>query len=462
MSNLPVKAVDDLEANLRGVVIRPGGHGYEAARGVWNARINRKPALIARCLGNRDVIDALRFARENALAVAVRGGGHNIGGNGTCDDGIVIDLSAMRWVSVNPKAKTVRVGGGCLIGDVDRETEFYGLAVSAGIVSHTGIGGLSLGGGFGWISRKHGLTVDNMLGGELVSADGEILRANAEEHPDLFWAIRGGGGNFGVATSLEFRCADIGKEVFSGLIVHRFEEAKEYIRLHRDYVRTLPDEASIWMVIRRAPPLPFLPESVHGEMVVVVPFVCLTTPDEGAKLIEPIRAFGRPYGEHFGMNPWSAWQSGFDGLNGPGGRNYWKSHNVTGLTDPCIDKILEFAASAPTPECEVFIPHMEGAPSRVAEDATAFAFRQMPFVLNVHTRWSNPDDDERCIAWAEDFFESTKPFAEGVYVNFVSDEGEERVKDAYSRPTMERLVELKNKYDPTNLFRMNQNIKPNV
>jgi FAD/FMN-containing dehydrogenase len=462
MDDLPTKTIEKLEANLRGTVIRPGAHGYDAAREVWNARIDRKPALIARCLGNHDVIETLRFARENDLVVAVKGGGHNIGGNGACDDGVVIDLSPMRWVYVDPKAKTVRAGGGCLLGDVDRETELHGLAVSAGIVSHTGVGGLSLGGGFGWISRKYGLTVDNILGGVLVSADGDVLAANAEENPDLYWGIRGGGGNFGVATSLELRCAEIGREVFSGLIVHRFEDAKDYIQFHRDYVRTLPDEASIWMVVRRAPPLPFLPESVHGKMVVVVPFVCLTDPGPGAKLIEPVRAFGRPHGEHFGMNPWSIWQSTFDGLNGPGKRNYWKSHNLTELADPCVDKILEFAASAPTPDCEVFIPHMEGAPSHVAEGATAFAFRQMPFVLNVHTRWSDPSDDERCIAWAENFFESTKPFAKGVYVNFVSDEGEERVKDAYSRSTMERLVELKNKYDPTNLFRMNQNIKPTV
>ena len=331
---------------------------------------------------------------------------------------------------------------------------------SAGIVSHTGVAGLTLGGGFGWISRKHGLTIDNLISADLVTADGNLLTASSEENSDLFWGIRGGGGNFGIATSFEYNCAEIGPDVFSGVVVKRFEDAKTYIEFHREYVRTLPDEMTVWMVVRHAPPLPFLPESIHGHLVLLVPFVYLGNQSEGEKLIKPIREFGKSHGEAIGMNPWRGWQAGFDELNAHGARNYWKSHHLKDLSDSCIDHILEFASKFPSQNCEVLIPHMEGAPSRVPEEETAYGFRKTPFLLNIHTRWDEAEDDEKCISWAREFFESTKQFANGVYVNFLSDEGEERVKDAYTKDVWDRLVRLKNKYDPVNVFRMNQNIKP--
>ncbi len=452
--------LEQLESRLRGYTVRPGSEGYEEGRKIWNAMIDRKPSVLVRCLGTHDVIEALAYAREHELTVAVRGGGHNVAGNAVCDDGLVIDLSCMRTVRTDPSTKSTRVAGGALLGDVDFDTSRYGLAVSAGIVSHTGVGGLALGGGFGWISRKHGLTVDNLISADVVTADGRTLTASATENPDLFWAIRGGGGNFGVVTSFEFRCAEIGREVFSGLIVHPFRYAKEYLRFHRDYVRTLPDETTVWMVIRQAPPLPFLPEEVHGQMVVAVPFVHLGDPSEGEQLIRPLREFGAPCGEAVGMHPWTGWQSMFDALNSHGMRNYWKSHYLEELSDEAIDVVLKYAENLPGPQCEVFIPHMEGAPSRVPEGETAYAFRRAPFVLNIHTRWEKAEEDERYIGWARDFFTDTKRFARGVYVNFLSDEGQERVRDAYSAEAWRRLQEIKKKYDGDNVFRMNQNIPP--
>jgi FAD/FMN-containing dehydrogenase len=286
------------------------------------------------------------------------------------------------------------------------------------------------------------------------------VTASSGENEDLFWGIRGGGGNFGVVTSFEFQCADIGTEVYSGLIVKKFEDAKKYMQFHRGYVRDLPDEMTAWMVIRKAPPLPFLDEAVHGKMVVIVPFVCLGDKEKGEALIGPIRKTATSQGEAIGMNPWVNWQSGFDPLAEHGARNYWKSHHLTDLSDGCIDTILEFASKLPTDECEVFIPHMEGAPARISETATAFAHRRTPFVMNIHTRWRDASDDEKCLSWARDFHHRTQPFAKGVYVNFLSQEGADRVKDAYTPEVWNRLVEVKKKWDPNNLFRMNQNIRP--
>jgi hypothetical protein len=460
MEKLTTEIIAELRHTFRGTLITPENEEYENARKVWNGMFDKRPSLIARCLCTRDVIDAVNFARTHNLLIAVKGGGHNSAGKATCNDGIIIDLSLMRRAHVDVHKRTVRVDGGALLGDLDRETQLHGLAVSAGIVSHTGVGGLALGGGFGWISRKYGLSVDNLISAEVVTADGQLLQVSMDQNADLFWGIRGGGGNFGIVTSFEFNCADIGNTVFAGLIVKKYENAKQYIQFHRDYVRSLPDEMTVWMVVRKAPPLPFLPPDVHGKMVVIIPFVWLGEQSEGEKLVKPIRDMTETHGEFMAMTSWIDWQSGFDGLVEHGARNYWKSHQLKGLDDECIDQILHFADSFPTEECEIFIPHMEGAPSRIEEGATAFAHRFTPFVLNIHTRWQESVDDERCIGWARDFHLSTEPFSQGVYVNFLSDEGEARVKDAYTENVWKRLVQVKNKYDPLNLFHLNQNIQP--
>lgn len=462
MVTIQKSAIEDLRSSFRGELFLPDDYGYDNARKIWNGMFDRKPAVIARCVGTSDVIHAVNFGRDQKLLVSVKGGGHNSAGNAVCDDGIMIDLSFMRRVNVDKSSKRVRVDGGALLSDVDYETQLYGLAVSGGIVSHTGVGGLALGGGFGWISRSQGLSVDNLLSADVVTANGKLVTASAEENPDLYWGIRGGGGNFGIVTSFIFKCEEIGTDVYSGMIIKKFENAREYIQFHRDYVRTLPDEMTVWMVIRHAPPLPFIPSDVHGKMVIALPFVWLGDPAKGEELIKPIREYTESHGEGIGMNPWVSWQSGFDALNDHGARNYWKSHHLKGIPDDCIDTIIKFAGNMPSAECEVFIPHMEGVPSRIPVGETAFSHRSTPFVLNIHTRWQDKKGDEQSLAWARDFHRSAEPYSQGVYVNFLSNEGEDRVKDAYTEGVWDRLVEVKNKFDPNNLFRMNQNIKPSL
>lgn len=459
MTNLK-ESVPGFRKLVAGNVILPGDAGYDESRAIWNGMFDKKPALIVRCTSTEDISQAVLFARKNQLLIAVKGGGHNSAGNAVCDDGIVIDLSLMQNVQVNAGTQTARVEGGCLLGKVDEVTQEHGLAVTAGIVSHTGAGGLTLGGGFGWISRKYGLTIDNLLSVELVTAEGQVVTASATENADLFWAVRGGGGNFGIVSSFEFQAANIGTEVYTGPIVKRFEDAADYFRFYREYVRTMPDEMTIWSVLRFAPPLPFIPEEYHGKMVLLIPFVWLGDPEEGEKLLQPLRDKGETIGDGSGMKPWTGWQAAFDGLVEHGARNYWKSHHLKNLSDECIKEIVSYAASLPHGESEVFIPHMEGAPSRIDPESTAFPHRNTPFLLNIHTRWRDAADDDRCIRWAKEFHDATRPFSQGVYVNFLSEEGDSRVKEAYTEKVWTRLVETKRKWDPENVFRMNQNIAP--
>jgi len=460
--SINMDSLNQFKKGFNGNLLFENDSEYNESRNLWNEMIDKKPAIIIKCNNTSDIQKSVQFANDNDILLSIKGGGHNVAGNAVNDGGMMIDLSPMKSVTVNKENSTVRVESGCLLGDVDLETQKYGLAVSAGIVSHTGVAGLALGGGFGWISRKFGFSVDNLISAEVITADGQIFTASREENEDLFWGIRGGGGNFGIISSFEFKCAKIGTELFSGMAVHPFENAKEYIIFHQEYVRTLPDELTVWMVIRKAPPLPFLPEDVHGKLVVVVPFVYVGSQAEGEKLMKPLFEFGTPHAAVSAMHKWTDWQTGFDALNAHGARNYWKSHHLKELSSESINKIIKFAEKMPSPHCEIFIPHMEGAPSRVPKNETAFAHRSTPFALSIHTRWEEAKDDEKCIKWAKDFFEETKPFAKGVYVNFLSDEGEERVKDAYTEEVWNRLVQLKNKYDPKNLFQMNQNIQPTV
>jgi len=403
---------------------------------------------------------AARISKDRALLVSVRSGGHNIAGNAVCDGGLTIDLSAMKSVRVDPEVQRAYVEPGATLGDLDHETQAFGLATPLGINSTTGVAGLTLGGGFGWLTRKHGLTVDNLLSAEVVTADGERLRASAEQNPDLFWAIRGGGGNFGIVTQFEFRLHPVGPEVLSGLIVYPLDQARSALTQYRDYVERIPDDLCVWAVLRKAPPLPFLAEDVHGREVVVFAFMHSGGVDEGRRLIEPVRHFGEPYGEHIGPAPFTAWQQAFDPLLTPGARNYWKSHNFAQLGDKAIDTIVEYAGRLPSPHCEIFIALLGGAVNRVAANATAYAHRNTKFVLNVHGRWDEPAQDGRCVSWSRDFFEATKPYAmDGVYVNFMTEEETDRIAAAYG-PNYERLAQVKRKYDPGNFFHMNQNIRP--
>ncbi len=457
LQNAKVKELGD---SLEGHVILPSDAAYDGARKIWNAMIDRHPALIVRCAGTSDVVHAVNFARENGLALAIRGGGHNIAGNAMCDDGLVVDLSEMKAATVDPDARRVTIEGGATLADLDAATQVYGLATPTGINSTTGLAGLTLGGGFGWLSRKYGMTIDNLESAEVVTAAGKVVRASASEHPDLFWALRGGGGNFGVVTRFEFRLHPVGPEVLCGMIVYPVSEARPVLQQYGAFTAKAPDELSVWAVLRLAPPLPFLPQEVHGKGVAVLAFLYAGDPKEGEPLIEPLRRFGTPVGEHVGLQPYTAWQQTFDPLLTFGARNYWKSHNLSTVEDGLIDAVIDAVGKLPSPQCEIFFGAIGGATTRPSPDSAAYAHRDAQFVMNVHGRWADPADDERGIRWARDFFNAAAPFASGgVYVNFLTADEAGRLRAAYG-PNYERLARVKRKYDPDNFFHINQNIKP--
>jgi len=448
-----------LDAELRGDLLFPDSEGYDAARTLWNAMIDRRPALIARCAGAADVIRAVKFAAEHDLLVAVRGAGHNIAGNAVCDGGFLIDLSKLRSVHVDPKRKVARVQPGATLHDLDDETQVYGLATPVGINSTTGIAGLTLGGGFGWLSRKHGLTIDNLLSADVVTANGEMLTASRTQNADLFWGLQGGGGNFGVVTSFEFKLHKLGPEILSGLIVHPLSAAPDVLRHYRDFAADLPKGLNVWAVLRKAPPLPFLPEAVHGTEVLILAAFFPGKMSVGERLLRPLRRHGKPIADVIGPHPYTGWQTAFDSLLTPGARNYWKSHNFIELSDGLLDTAIDYTRRLPSGQTEIFFGRVGGAVNEVASDATAYPHRDAEYVMNVHARWENPDDDGRCTAWAREYFNDTAKYATGgVYVNFVP-EGEAPIEAAYG-PNHKRLLALKRKYDPQNLFRLNQNIAP--
>lgn len=450
--------IDALAGRLRGSVLADGDAGYDDARTIWNATIDRRPGLVVQCKDAGDVAQAVRFARDNALLVAVRGGGHNIAGNAVCDGGMMIDLSQMKAVRVDEAAQRAVVQPGATLADVDRETQAVGLAVPTGINSTTGIAGLTLGGGFGWITRKFGLTIDNLVSAEVVTADGETVRASESENPDLFWALRGGGGNFGVVTSFEFKLHKMGPEVLAGLVVHPFADAEAVLKQYRKVVAAAPDELTCWVVMRQAPPLPFLPEEWHGKEVLILAMCYCGDMQAGEKATAALRSIGKPIVDVVGPNPFAGWQQAFDPLLTPGARNYWKSNDFLQLSDAVIDMSLAAVAALPDPQSEIFIAHLGGAMTRVDLAATPFPQRKRHFVMNVHTRWSDPAKDQPCIAWARDLFDRTAPHAAGsVYVNFMPSDDGGRMAEAYG-PNMDRLRKIKAKYDPKNQFRLNHNI----
>lgn len=452
--------IDEFKTHFQGEVLLPDDAGYDEVRQIWNAMIDRKPALIARCTSTEDVMQAIQFGRTHNLLISIRGGGHNIAGNAVCDDGLMIDLSLMKDVQVDVTTRTASVGPGCTLADFDRVVQAHGLATPLGINSTTGVAGLTLGGGFGWLSRKYGMTIDNLLSAEVITADGRQLNASESENADLFWGLRGGGGNFGVVTRFDFQLHPVGPNVLSGLIVFPFEQAKSVISQFARFTETMPEELNVWMVTRKAPPLPFLPAEVHGREMIALALCYVGEPEEGERIIAPLREFGTVLGEHVGVQPYTAWQQAFDPLLAKGARNYWKSHNFAQISDGVIDAIIEYAARLPSPHCEIFIGTIGGQTTRVAPEAMAYSSRDANYVMNVHGRWETAAEDERCIAWAREFFASSQPFASsGAYINFLTQEETDRIAFAYGA-TWNRLVELKSKYDPTNLFRMNQNIKP--
>lgn len=456
----PPASVDALESSVQGRVIRPGSSTYETHRRVWNGSIDRRPQLIVRCASVADVRAAVRFAGEHELLTAVRGGGHSFPGLSTCDDGIVIDLGAMKGIDIDPQRRTVRVEAGVLLGELDRRTQTHGLGVPAGIVSHTGIAGLTLGGGLGWQQRRYGLSIDNLLSADVVTADGAVLTASAEEHADLFWGLRGGGGNFGVVTSFAFRLNPVGPHVMAGPVFWSMDDAPTLLRFYRDWVADCPDELTTIVVQRKLPALSSVPRHLVGTRVVGV-VVCFTGPVEaGAAAVRPLKAFGSPLLDLCEPKPFVVHQSMFDGSFRHGGWYYVRACDVADLTDDIIDIVVEHGRRISSPMSSIALWQMGGAVSRVGDDETAFHGRQAGFTFNINGNTETADGfgDER--AWARSYWNALAPHHTSVYVNFLMDEGRDRVREAYGSGKYARLKELKRRYDPRNLFRLNQNIRP--
>lgn len=451
--------LDDLRTTLRGELITPADDHYAEVCQIWNAMIERKPALIIQCQDTSDVVKAVQFAKKNRLLISLRGGGHNIAGRCIYDNIMLIDLSKMRSVRVDPKKSIAIVEPGATLADVDRETQKYRLVLPTGINSTTGIAGLTLGGGFGWLSRKYGMTIDHLISAELITVQGERILCDANTHPDLFWAIRGGGGNFGIVTSFTFNLNPLEPEVIAGPLVFKFEDAKLVLRKYRDFCKISPENLSTWVVLRNAPPFPFLDSSDHGKLVLILASLYSGPIEASKNLLTKLRGLGNPLGDGIGPILFSDFQRAFDPLLTPGFRNYWKSHNFKEISNGLIDEIIQYAHKLPSPHTEIFIAQMGGATNRVPEDATAYPHRDIEFIMNVHTRWEQPKEDEKCISWARDFFKATNAFAaKGVYVNFVS-EGDDNTQEAYAK-NLSRLESIKAKYDPENVLRSNLNIPP--
>ena len=453
--------VAELRSAVAGTVIVPGDADYESARRTWNHAIDRYPAMIVRCTGTADVVAAVRFARSEGLPIAVRGGAHSLAGFSTCDDGLVIDLSNMHAVHVDARAGRARAQGGTTWKQFDRETQFYGLATTGGLVSSTGLGGLTLGGGIGHLVRKHGLSCDNLISAELVSADGHVVRAAAHENPELFWALHGGGGNFGVVTSLELAVHPVGPTVLGGPIFYPGDEAAQVISGWREAMADAPDELSSMINLTAAPPLPFLPESVHGSRIAVVLACYAGDIDKGEAAVAALRRLGNPIADLLAPIPYVALQQLFDPLLEPrGAANYFTSRFLDGVPEAAVNTLLEAhgRSALPPTSCELHVYRLGGAMSRVGEDSTAFAHRGSPFLLEVTARTQDPADFPSIVEWARRSREDMSKFGSGQYVNFTGEGGAERA--AYPPQTYARLAEVKRRYDPDNVFRFNQNISP--
>ena len=447
-------AIEGFGAGLRGQLLRPSDDGYDAARTLWNAMIDKRPALIARCAGTADVIRSVGFARDQRLLVAVRGGGHNVAGNSVCDGGLMIDLSPMKGIRVDPVRRTARAEAGCTWRDLDHECQAFGLATTGGVIPTTGIAGLTLGGGIGWLMGKHGLSCDNLLSVDLVTADGRLVMASTEDNADLFWGLRGGGGNFGVATSFEYRLHPI-DQVLGGMVVHPLGKAREVLRFYRDFAPAAPDELGTMAALLTSP---------EGEKILALLVCYCGSLMDGARILRPLREFGPPLADQIGPMPYTQLQVMLDAGFPPGMQNYWKSDFLRALDDDAIDTIVSRFEQVPSPTSAVAIESFGGAMSRVPDDATAFNHRHTPFNLLIVGIWPDPSNNDAHLRWVRDYWDAMQPFSSGaVYVNYLgqeADEGAGRIKAAYGSTKYEKLVMLKNKYDPTNLFRLNQNIKP--
>jgi FAD/FMN-containing dehydrogenase len=451
-SRLDDTAVRDLRASLRGALLQPGDPGYDTARKVDNAMIDRHPGLIARCAGVADVLAAVRFARTHDVLVSVRAGGHNVAGNAVCDGGLVIDVSPMKGIRVDPGARTVQAQAGVTWGELDVETQAFGLATTGGVISTTGIAGLTLGGGVGWLNGRFGLACDNLVSADVVTAEGLLLRASEQDHADLFWGLRGGGGNFGIVTSFEYRLHPLGPMVLSGPLFHPAARARDVLRFYREVSAGEPDELTTYAGLLTGPD--------GSPLVGIVP--CYAgPPEQGEKLVERLRRFGPPAVDMVGPMPYLAVQRMFNDAFPPGRYNYWKSSLTPEISDQLIDAVVEHMARVPSPHSAVMLEHYHGAYSRPAPTATAYSHRRPTYDVVIIANWTDPADSERNVAWARGLFAAVQPqVSRAGYVNFLdTDDGADRVRAAYGE-NYDRLVALKRKYDPKNFFRMNQNVRP--
>lgn len=452
-------AVSTFRARLRGRLIRPEEPGYDEARKVWNGMIDRRPALIARCAGVADVIAAVDFAREQGLSIAIRGGSHNVTGSAVCDGGVVVDLSAMKGIRVDPEKRTARAEGGCTWGDLDHATHAFGLAAPGGIVSTTGIAGLTLGGGIGHLTRKYGLSCDNLISADVVLADGRYVTANAETEPDLFWALRGGGGNFGVVTSFEFKLHPV-STVMAGPILWPLEKSREALRLYRDFMNSAPDDFNGFFAFLKVPPGPPFPVELHNTTMCGVVAAYTGPHAKAGEAVAPLREFGPPAADFFGPIPFPALQSMFDPLLPEGLQNYWKADFVDELSDEAIEAHVKYGPGVPTVNSAFHIYPVSGAANRVPKGDTAFFYRDAKYVHVLAAVYPDPADTAKNVALVREYWSALHPYSSGgAYVNFLMEEGDERVRATYG-DNYEQLVKIKGKYDPTNLFRLNQNIRP--
>ncbi len=457
---IPPSALSDFRSSLRGQLLFPGEPLYEDARKIHNAMIERNPAVIVRCAGVADVMASIKFARVHSIPTSVRGTGHNVTGISLCDDGLVIDLSAMKGIHVDPEARTARVEPGVTWAELSHDLQAFGLAATGGYVGTTGVGGLTLGGGLGWMVRKHGCSLDNLLSVDVVTADGQLLKASTTANPDLFWGMRGAGGNFGIVTSFEFRVHPAGT-VLAGLVLHPLSRGREAMRFWGQYEETAPEEMSNSVVIFNAPPELPLPDSLRREPVVALGGVWVGDLKEGERALRPLREFGPPAADIYQAMPYSAAQTMADFLWPKGMYSYWKSGFLKSFSDGAIDTILDYFAKAPSPRTVALIEHDgDGAFSRVPEDSTAFGHRKWPYNFAITSMWTDPKENDANIRWTRSFWEAMKPYlADAVYVNYLGEVDEQGIRSAYG-PKYERLALLKQKYDPTNFFCLNQNIKP--
>lgn len=459
--DLKQDTINNLKTRLRGPVFLPGDAGHEESRTVWNAMIDRKPAVVARCLGSADVIAGVRFARENDLLLCIKGGGHNIAGLATADGALMLDLSLMRGVWVDPRSKVAHAQAGCLLGDVDRETQVHGLAAVLGFISLTGIAGLTLGGGFGYLTRRWGWTSDTVVGMDVVTADARLVRASSDENADLFWGLRGGGGNFGVVAGIDYALFPVGPEIVGGLVAWPASEAPKVLELYRTLAETAPPELTLVALVRPAPPAPWLPKEMHGKPIVAVLACYSGRPEEGEKIVAPIKAFGTPIGDVLARRPYAQMQALLDATQPKGRRYYWKSEYLPRIEPALGAKVIEHAARIQSPYSAVILFQIEGALNQLREEHSPVGNRDARYVLNITASWENAGDDRANIEWARAAWNEMKAFSTGgTYLNFLTeDEGPERIAAALGGG-LKRLAEVKAQWDPQNVFRTNRNIQP--